>query len=55
MLLNLVYVQLVLKQWQNAFEAYNKVMLLYVAQLLEGGTPLGRAEQDETLHRRGGG
>jgi hypothetical protein len=30
-LLNLVYAQLPLKQWQSAFEAYKKAVLLYAA------------------------
>ena len=44
-LLNLVYAQLVLKQWRSAFEAYEEAMLLYAADLRERETPLGRVER----------
>ena len=54
-LLNLVYAQLVLKQWRSAFEAYEEVMLLYAAETREGETLLGRAERDETWRGRDGG
>ena len=39
-LLNLTYVQLGLKQWQSAFEAYNEVMLQYAGKLWERETLL---------------